>query len=93
MSNTHTCQSCGLKHPKVECSGIQHCPNPLCRGSGGAWFRTTLDSYEELKDGRHMVNNEEWLMKGTAYIGRIKDAALTKAAYRSGAKLAMSTKP
>lgn len=51
------------------------------------------DSYEELKDGRHMVNNEEWLTKGTNYISLIKDPAITKAAYRSGAKLAMSTKP
>ncbi len=58
------CQSCGLKHPHVECIGIWHCPNALCLGSGGAWFRSKLDSYLEYDTMTHTVDEIEWLEKG-----------------------------
>lgn len=60
-----TCFSCGLFHEKVEARGMWHCPNSLCRGSGGAWFRQRLDSYKELyPNGSHTINHAEWLKKG-----------------------------
>ena len=62
----YTCGSCGLYHKKVECSGIYHCPNALCKGCGGGWFRQRLKSYEECNDGSgcHTVDEKEWLIKG-----------------------------
>ncbi len=65
---THTCFSCGLKHYKVECQGIWHCPNALCKGSGGGWFRRTLKSYKEIDDNqKHTVDEQEWRFKGIIY--------------------------
>lgn len=65
----YTCFSCGLFHEKVECQGIWHCPNALCLGCGGGWFRRTLDSYKECDDrsGMHTVDKTEWLKKGMYY--------------------------
>lgn len=61
-----TCFSCGLQHCKVEGGGIWHCPNALCMGCGGGWFRLTLDSYKECIDTSmwHTVDEDEWLAKG-----------------------------
>ena len=64
-----TCRSCGFFDEKVECQGIWHCPNALCIGCGGGWFRRTLDSYKEFDDGSrdHTVDHNEWLHKGIIY--------------------------
>lgn len=64
---SYTCGSCKLYHPNVEARGIWHCPNALCRGCGGAWFRRTLDSYRELENETHTVDENEWLEKGIAH--------------------------
>lgn len=61
------CFSCGIKHKGVECIGIFHCPNALCLGCGGGWFRQRLDSYEDSEDGYHTVDEGEWLEKGRTY--------------------------
>ncbi len=53
------CFSCQLDHPRVEGSGINHCPNRLCPGSGGFWFRAHLPRYQELPDNRYSVDREE----------------------------------
>lgn len=60
----YTCFSCGLFNERVECQGIWFCPNALCMGAGGAWFRRTLDSYQEVEYDRHTVDENEWLKKG-----------------------------
>lgn len=60
--------SCGLIHPEVEASGMWYCPNALCKGVGGAWFRATLDSYVECKKTHtHTIDEDEWQKKGKAY--------------------------
>lgn len=63
---SYTCFSCGLLHQKVECQGIWYCPNALCMGCGGGWFRNKLNSYKECNDGSgcHTVDEDEWLKKG-----------------------------
>lgn len=58
------CQSCKTKHDLVEAKGIYHCPNPLCRGSGGSFFRSTLESYQETDAHHERVDHTEWLTKG-----------------------------
>jgi hypothetical protein len=64
----YTCFSCGYTHEKVECDGILHCPNALCLGAGGAWFRNSLYGYEDDEFGLfHTVDEEEWLRKGREY--------------------------
>lgn len=67
LTNKEKCQSCHIVHKQVECIGIFHCPNALCRGSGGAWFRHKLDSYKETHSGMHTVDEEEYFLKGTEY--------------------------
>lgn len=44
-----------------------HCPNALCTGPGGAWFRRTLDSFQEAADGRHTVDEKELYKKGSEH--------------------------
>ncbi len=61
------CFSCKIKHERVEAKGIWHCPNALCNGCGAGWFRQTLDSYKELPDGYHTVDDDEWKKKGKVY--------------------------
>jgi hypothetical protein len=63
--NIFVCWYCGLHHTQVEASGVYYCPNPLCSGPGGAWFRATLESYKE-EGNRHSVDPVEWLEKGLA---------------------------
>ena len=58
------CGSCKISHPKVEAGGLWYCPNALCRGAGGAWFRRRLDSYKENYDGTHCVDETELRAKG-----------------------------
>ena len=62
-----TCFSCGILHPKVEAQGIWYCPNALCCGCGGGWFRKKLISYKENSDNTHCVDENEWLIKGIEY--------------------------
>lgn len=67
---SYTCFSCGVQHEKVECQGIYYCPNALCMGCGGGWFRQTLNSYHEVQgapNGGHTVDYNEWLKKGTIH--------------------------
>lgn len=61
----YTCWYCGLHHTKVEASGVWYCPNPLCTGPGGAWFRTTLKSFKD-EGQQHSVDPVEWLEQGLA---------------------------
>jgi hypothetical protein len=61
------CFGCGLNHKKIEAAGIWYCPNPKCGSAGAAWFRSTLDSYEESGRG-HLVDEEEWMEKAEVYI-------------------------
>ncbi len=60
------CSSCKISHPEVECSGIFYCPNALCKGVGGAWFRYRLDSYKEYST-YHTVDEDEYLEKAMLY--------------------------
>ena len=62
----YKCFYCGLKHPKVECKGVFHCPNALCDGPGAAFFRSTLDSYVD-HGSTHTVDEDERLKKGKAH--------------------------
>lgn len=62
-----TCFYCDITHDKVECEGMLHCPNALCPGPGGGWFRYTLDSYEEVENMRHTVDEKEWHEKGKVH--------------------------
>ena len=61
------CFYCGLLSEKVECAGMYYCPNPLCAGPGGAWFRRKLLSYKESGNGGHTVDELEWKMAAKAY--------------------------
>lgn len=55
-----TCNFCGLEHNMVEDSGISHCPNRACTGSGAAWFRKSLKSYKENPlDKTHTIDPDE----------------------------------
>ena len=72
----YLCQSCGLRDRRVECVGIFHCPNPLCNGSGGAWFRHRLASCRNLPNGKHTINEQERREKGFAYIESLEDKGL-----------------
>jgi hypothetical protein len=56
-----TCYYCHLRHKQVEAGGVWHCPNPLCTGPGGAYFRSKLTSYKEVENARHTVDYAEWL--------------------------------
>ncbi len=67
LTKTHECCSCGLKHQKVECQGMWYCPNALCSGPGGAWFRKTLKSYRDILNSRHTVDPYELKKKGEKY--------------------------
>lgn len=67
---SHTCFFCGLYGERVEAGGIYFCPNPICPGPGGAWFRRKCKSYQEEEGGRHSVDTRElaevgeWLLGG-----------------------------
>jgi hypothetical protein len=63
-SKSLTCFYCGIYHPHVEAQGMLYCPNALCSGPGGSWFRSKLDSYEEINSSEHTVKEDEWLKKG-----------------------------
>lgn len=66
---SHICFSCGYIDERVEAQGIWYCPNALCMGCGGGWFRQTLESYKETggENGSHTIDEEEWLKKGREY--------------------------
>lgn len=57
----YTCHFCKLSHRAVEAGGIFHCPNPLCTGSGAAWFRSRLESYREDGSYKHTIDSNEAL--------------------------------
>jgi hypothetical protein len=64
----YTCYYCGLHHKEVEAGGIYSCPNVLCWGPGGAWFRSECKSYKEDADGnKHTVDHEEWIGRALFY--------------------------
>lgn len=79
----NTCNGCGLTHRLVEC--LCYCPNPLCSGSGGTWFRLTLPSYQETSPSRHSVDPAEWLERGLAHA--LEDAVIAAAREVSAEKL------
>jgi hypothetical protein len=60
------CFACNLPSKKLEASGIWYCPNALCKGTGGVWFRYKLDSYIEDSEG-HTIDENEWYEKGKVY--------------------------
>lgn len=75
IKDQYTCLFCTIGHHKsVECGGIYYCPNPLCTGSGGAWFRTKLRSYKATSDTRHTVDWEEWAIYGREYLNSSPEA-------------------
>jgi len=45
------CCYCHLEDKMVEAGGVFFCPNPLCMGPGGAWFRHGLDSFRIVDGG------------------------------------------
>lgn len=53
------CFSCGIESNKLEASGMWHCPNPRCTGSGAAWFRRNLKSFKEVGAFNHTVDPNE----------------------------------
>lgn len=59
-----TCGACGLTHRKVEAQGIWYCPNAVCKGAGATWFRCSLKSYKDNRDGTHSVDKKELKWKG-----------------------------
>jgi ribosomal protein L37AE/L43A len=64
-NDMYTCGACGITHKQVECKGMWYCPNALCKGAGGAWFKQTLDSYKEINaNGQHTIDENEWHVKG-----------------------------
>lgn len=63
-----TCYYCHLRHDQVEAGGVWYCPNPLCTGPGGAYFRSKLKSYKEVEDNRHTVDPDEWLQTALAVL-------------------------
>jgi len=68
------CYYCHVLHKSVECHGMYYCPNPLCTGPGGGWFRNKLKSYEETggPHDQHSVDQKEWNRKAEAYIKKEK---------------------
>ena len=62
------CCYCHLEDKLVEAGGVFYCPNPLCMGPGGAWFRSGLDSFRLVDGGRHSVETDEWENKGNDYL-------------------------
>lgn len=61
------CGACGCCSEKVEAGGIWHCPNPLCKGVGSAWFIRTLNSYRN-DDDCESCDMKERLEKGLKYL-------------------------
>jgi hypothetical protein len=73
------CCYCHLEDKLVEAGGVFFCPNPICMGPGGAWFRSGLDSFRLVDGGRHSVETDEWERKGDEYL---KDKAVLAAKIR-----------
>ena len=67
-NNHKQCCYCHLEDKLVEAGGVFYCPNPLCVGPGGAWFRCDLGSFRPVDGGRHSVETDEWEDKGNAYL-------------------------
>jgi hypothetical protein len=65
---TYTCRYCKVFHPKVEAGGMWYCPNPACRGCGAAWFKRTLDSYEDQPYNEYSFDEDECDRKAVEYI-------------------------
>ncbi len=61
------CHYCNFRSENVEASGILYCPNAMCTGPGGAWFRHKLKSFKEVGD-RHTVSEIERNIKGRRYM-------------------------
>lgn len=62
------CCYCHLEDKFVEAGGVFYCPNPLCAGPGGAWFRLGLYSFKTEDNDRHSVDPNEWESKGNEYL-------------------------
>ena len=62
------CCYCRIEDKTVEAGGIWYCPNPLCSGPGGHWFRCDLDSYALIDIDKHTVNQEEWEARANEYL-------------------------
>lgn len=78
----YTCGSCGLTHPKVECGGIYHCPNPLCFGCGGHTHRVPHTD----EDGTDVL---AWVLAAlavevSAELVEVRDACLLKLVAKYG---------
>ena len=67
---THSlqCCYCKLEEKSVEAGGIFYCPNPLCSGPGGHWFRRTLDSYALVDIDKHKIDQDEWEKKANEFL-------------------------
>lgn len=78
-----TCYYCGLYDERVEAGGVWYCPNPICQGPGGAWFRRQLKSYREVEGGRHTVDTEELIDAGERHLEELNECPERDAVCRS----------
>ena len=87
LKKHHICYYCGLRHASVEAGGVWACPNPLCRGPGGTWFRVQLKSYKDQDSGKHVVDEREWCLAGLREIRKTEDRALLAHVVKSAEKM------
>ena len=81
----YRCRSCALHHRLVECGGIYHCPNPLCRSCGADWFRSGRKSYTTDNKGRTLVDMTELVADGLRFILETRqDPEIRDAAFACG---------
>lgn len=73
------CIGCGIQDKRVECGGIYHCPNPLCRACGAWHVREAFGFHQEAtKDADGILPTEEFeALRGWAK--RMIDAAVEQA--------------
>jgi len=56
-----TCSACGITDSRVECSGIYHCPNPLCSMCGAGFARSSF-GFHESEDSQGVTPTKEWVI-------------------------------
>lgn len=83
----YRCHYCGVVHQDVEAGGIYHCPNPFCLGPGNGYFRSTLNSYKEVDNGKHVVEDtDEWFEAAFAKVMLKDDSKLRDDCLRAAVK-------
>lgn len=72
------CIGCGIQDARIECGGIWHCPNPLCRAAG-AWAAREAFGFQQkdTQDSEGIMPTEEFVaLRGWAL--RMVEAATDK---------------